>query len=93
MPSIIGLIVGFVGKKAVDNAVRKADLPRLMRKLVGSSLKSSLSSSKQRKSIEEELVRTMQKPEFVTQLVNDVTISLESQIVQMARSVEMPIVQ
>lgn len=89
----IGLIVGFVGKKAVDSAVKKADLPRLMRKLVGSSLKSSLSSSKQRKSIEEELVRTMQKPEFVTQLVNDVTISLESQIVQMARSVEMPIVQ
>lgn len=89
----IGLVVGFLGKQAVDSAVRKADLPRLMRKLVGSSLKSSLSSSKQRKCIEDELVRTMQKPEFVTQLVNDVTISLESQIVTMARSVEMPIVQ
>ncbi|MBR5380916.1 MAG: Hsp70 family protein [Clostridia bacterium] len=91
--AVIGLAVGFLGKKAVDGAVRRADMPGLARKLTAAGLRKSLGSARQRRTIEEELMRTMQKPEFVRQLTGDVTSSLEAQIVAMARSVEMPIVQ
>ncbi len=90
---VIGLVVAFVGTKAAGNAIRRADLPSLMRKLTGFTLARSLKSPKQRRLIEDELLRTMQKPEFTEKLVAEVTESLKDQILQMARSVEMPIVQ
>ena len=91
--AVIGIAIGYLGKKAVDTKVRGAELPGAMRKVIGWSLKKNLSSARQRKAIEDELVKTMNTGDFLTQLVDDVTISLESQIREMARSVEMPIVQ
>ena len=91
--AVIGLVVAFLGKGAISKTVNRLDLPRPLRKMVAGSLKRSLSSSRQRKAIEEELINTMKKPEFTGQLVKDITVSLEKQIVEMARSVEMPIVQ
>ena len=91
--AVIGLVVAFLGKGAISKTVNRLDLPRPIRKMVAGSLKRSLSGSRQRKAIEEELINTMKKPEFTGQLVKDITVSLEKQIVEMARSVEMPIVQ
>ena len=91
--AVIGIAIGYLGKKAVDTKVRGAELPGALRKIMGWTLKKNLSSPRQRKEIEDELVKTMQKSDFLTQLVDDVTLSLESQIREMARSVEMPIVQ
>ena len=91
--AVIGLVVAFLGKGAISKTVNRLDLPRPLRKMVAGSLKRSLSGSRQRKAIEEELINTMKKPEFTGQLVKDITVSLEKQIVEMARSVEMPIVQ
>ena len=91
--AVIGLAVAFIGKSAVSKAINRLDLPRPIRKLIGGSIKRSLSGAKQRKAIEEELIKTMRRPEFKNQLVKDITVSLEKQITEMARSVEMPIVQ
>ena len=91
--AVIGIAIGYLGKKAVDTKIRGAELPGAMRRLMGWSLKKNLSSPRQRKAIEDELVKTMQKSDFVTRLADDVTLSLEGQIREMARSVEMPIVQ
>ena len=91
--AIIGLVVAFLGKGAVNKAVNRLDMPKTLRKLVGGSLRRSLSGNKQRKAIEEELIKTMRKEEFTDRLVKDISSSLEQQIVEMARSVEMPIVQ
>lgn len=91
--AVIGLAVAFIGKSAVSKAVNRMDLPRPIRKLIGGSIKRSLSGAKQRKAIEEELIKTMRRPDFKNQLVRDITTSLERQITEMARSVEMPIVQ
>ncbi len=90
---IIGLVVAFVGKKAAGNAIKNADLPGLVRRITAPGLAASLKSPRQRRLIEEELTRTMQKTEFTDKLVEEVTQSLKAQILQMARSVEMPIVQ
>lgn len=90
--ALIGLILAYFGKKAVTSAVSKANLPLLTRRLLYLSFKKSLSSPRQRKAIESALLETMQKPEFQKRLETDITISLESQIMSMARSVEMPIV-
>ena len=91
--AVIGIIIAFVGKKAVDSAIRTRDLPPLIRKISAASFKTGLYSARQRKAIEDELIKTMQKPEFEEQLVKDITSSLEGQIPSMARSVEMPIIQ
>ena len=86
-------IASLLGKGAVNKAVNRLDMPKTLRKLVGGSLRRSLSGNKQRKAIEEELIKTMRKEEFTDRLVKDISSSLEQQIVEMARSVEMPIVQ
>ena len=91
--AVIGIIIAFVGKKAVDCAIRTRDLPPLIRKISAASFRTGLYSARQRKAIEDELIKTMQKPEFEEQLVKDITASLEGQITSMARSVEMPIIQ
>ena len=89
----IGLAVAFLGKGALSKAINRRDLPMALRKLASGSIRRSLTSNKQRKAIEQELVATMRGSEFTDQLVRDITSSLEKQIVEMARSVEMPIVQ
>lgn len=91
--ALIGLIVAYFGQKAVTNAVSRANLPLLTRKLLCLSFRRSLSSPRQRKAIESALLNSMDSPQFQKQLETDITISLESQIMRMARSVEMPIVQ
>lgn len=91
--AVIGLVIAYFGKKYVNSAINKADLPLLTRKLMYMTFKKSLSSPRQRKNIESALMETMEKPEFVKTLETEVTISLEDQIMKMARSVEMPIVQ
>jgi len=89
----IGLVVAFFGKKYLNNAINKTDLPLFTRKLMAISFKNSLSSPRQRKTIEKALMDTMDTPEFIKSLETEVTISLEAQIMKMARSVEMPITQ
>lgn len=91
--ALIGIVVGYVGKKAVANTLKAKELPKFVRSLAAAGFKNSVRSAKQRKIIEDELVRALQKPEFLSQLTSDVTASLKSQIIDMARSVEMPIVQ
>ena len=90
---IVGLVVAYIGKKAVSSAIYKINLPTLTRKLMCLSFKKSLSSPKQRKEIEIALLDTMNKPEFARQLETEVTMNLEAQIMKMAKSVEMPIIQ
>ncbi|MBQ4157458.1 MAG: Hsp70 family protein [Clostridia bacterium] len=90
---IIGLFVAYIGKKCVANALYKMNLPLMTRKLMFLSFKKSLSSPRQRKAIEQALTETMDKPEFLKQLETEVAISLESQIMKLAKNVEMPIVQ
>lgn len=91
--ALIGLIVAYFGQKAVTSAVSRANLPLFTRKLLCLSFRKSLSSPRQRKAIESALLSSMDSPRFQKQLETDITISLESQIMNMARSVEMPIVQ
>lgn len=91
--AVIGLIVGYVGKKAVDNSLRTKELPGLIRRFAAAGFRNSIRSDKQRKVIEQELIHSLQNPEFTEQLVKDVAGSLTAQITAMARSVEMPIVQ
>ena len=91
--ALIGLIVAYFGQKAVTSAVSRANLPLFTRKLLCLSFRKSLSSPRQRKAIESALLSSMDSPQFQKQLETDITISLESQIMNMARSVEMPIVQ
>ncbi|MDO4386697.1 MAG: Hsp70 family protein [Clostridia bacterium] len=91
--ALIGLIVAYFGQKAVTSAVSRANLPLFTRRLLCLSFRKSLSSPRQRKAIESALLSSMDSPQFQKQLETDITISLESQIMNMARSVEMPIVQ
>ena len=91
--ALIGLIVAYFGQKAVSSAVSRANLPLFTRRLLCLSFRKSLSSPRQRKAIESALLSSMDSPRFQKQLETDITISLESQIMNMARSVEMPIVQ
>ena len=91
--ALIGLIVAYFGQKAVTSAVSRANLPLFTRKLLCLSFRKSLSSPRQRKAIESALLSSMDSPRFQKQLETDITISLESQIMNMSRSVEMPIVQ
>ena len=90
--AVIGIVMAYFGKKYVTNAVGKANLPLLTRRILFLSFKKSLSSPRQRKAIESALLETMRKPEFSRGLETDITIHLESQVMSMARSVEMPIV-
>lgn len=90
--AVIGIVMAYFGKKYVTGAVSKANLPLLTRRILFISFKKSLSSPRQRKAIETALLETMQKPEFSRELETDITINLESQVMSMARSVEMPIV-
>ena len=92
--AVIGVILGYIGNKVAGSAIKNGDIPLFLRRhIVGSSVKRALSSPKQRKQIEEELVRAMHKPEFTAQLSADSIASLKKQVVSMAKSVEMPIVQ
>lgn len=91
--ALIGLLVAYFGQKAVTSAVSRANLPLFTRRLLCLSFRKSLSSPRQRKAIESALLSSMDSPQFQKQLETDITISLESQIMNMARSVEMPIVQ
>ncbi len=91
--AVIGLAIAFVGKKAAVAAISRANLPILTRKLLCIAYKRSLSSPRQRKMVEKALTETMSKPEFLKKLEEDVRGAMEAQIMEMARSVEMPIVQ
>ena len=90
---LIGLAVAYFGKKVIAATVSKMDLPLLSRKLIYRAFKGSMSSPRQRRAIEEALLKSMDKPEFANTLETEVTISIESQIMKMAKNVEMPIVQ
>ena len=90
---LIGIAVAYLGKKYVTSAINRANLPLFTRQMLSFAFRKSLSSPRQRKAIESALLESMQKPEFTKRLESDITISLENQIISMARSVEMPIVQ
>ena len=91
--AIIGIVIGFVGKKAVGSALIRMDFKPVLRHMLAGSLKRSLASAKQRKAIEDALIESMQRESFIQQLTDDVTISLEAQVIALAKSVEMPIIQ
>ena len=63
------------------------------RKVIFQMFKGSLGSARQRRVIEEALMESMSKPEFERMLETEVTISIEDQIMKLAKNVEMPIVQ
>lgn len=91
--AIIGLAVAYFGKKVISSTISKMDLPLLSRTIIYRAFKGSLSSARQRRAIEESLLKSMEKPEFSKTIETEVTISIEDQIMKMAKNVEMPIVQ
>ncbi|MBQ5770681.1 MAG: hypothetical protein IIW08_05835, partial [Clostridia bacterium] len=91
--AILGIAVAYFGKKVIASQINKADLPKLTRAIIYRTFKGSLSSSRQRRVIEDALLETMEKPEFEKTLETEVTISIEDQIMKLAKNVEMPIVQ
>ena len=92
--AIIGIAIGYIGKKTVSGAIKTSDIPMFLRRhFIGPSVKNALSSEKQRKALEEELGRAMRREEFTRELTEDVTLSLRQQVTKLAKSVEMPIVQ
>lgn len=91
--AILGLAVAYFGKKVIASQINKADLPMFSRAIIYRTFKGSLSSARQRRMIEEALMETMGKPEFEKTLETEVTISIEDQIMKLAKNVEMPIVQ
>ena len=91
--AVLGLAVAYFGKKMIASQINKADLPLFTRAIIFRTFKGSLSSARQRRMIEESLMETMSKPEFERTLETEVTISIEDQIMKLARNVEMPIVQ
>ncbi len=91
--AILGLAVAYFGKKVIASQINKVDLPLFSRKVIFRTFKSSFSSARQRRAIEEALLKTMSKGEFEEMLQNEVTVSIENQIMKLAKNVEMPIVQ
>jgi len=91
--AILGVAVAYFGKKVIASKINKADLPMFTRAIIYKTFKGSLSSARQRRVIEDALMETMNKPEFEKTLETEVTISIEDQIMKLARNVEMPIVQ
>lgn len=91
--AVLGIAVAYFGKKVIAAQINKADLPMFTRAIVYRAFKGSLSSARQRRVIEEKLLETMDRPEFEKTLETEVTISIEDQIMKLARNVEMPIVQ
>ena len=91
--AVLGLAVAYFGKKVIVNQINKADLPLFTRAVIFRTFKGSFSSARQRRTIEEALMETMSKSEFETMLENEVTVSIEDQIMKLAKNVEMPIVQ
>lgn len=91
--AVLGLAVAYFGKKVIAAQVNKIDLPLFSRKVIFQMFKGSLGSARQRRVIEEALMESMSKPEFERMLETEVTISIEDQIMKLAKNVEMPIVQ
>ncbi|MBR3929159.1 MAG: Hsp70 family protein [Clostridia bacterium] len=91
--AVLGVAVAYLGKRVIAAQINKADLPLISRAIIYRTFKGSLSSARQKRMIEEALMETMSKPEFERTLETEVTISIEDQIMKLARNVEMPIVQ
>ena len=91
--AVLGLAVAYFGKKMIASQINKADLPLFTRTIIFRAFKGSFSSARQRRAIEEKLMETMSKSEFEEMLQNEVTVSIENQIMKLAKNVEMPIVQ
>lgn len=89
---ILGIAVAYLGKKVVFSQISKADLPMFSRAVIYRAFKGSLSSARQRRMIEDALIRKMGGGDFEKMLESEVTISIEDQIMKLARNVEMPIV-
>ena len=91
--ALIGVILGYFGKKYIDKSVNRADLSLTVRKMLCLSFKRSLKSPRQRKKLEDALCEVMSRPDFSARLEEEIRKSLQTQITALARNVEMPIVQ